>query len=942
MFNTDQSQDRMVSPSTFRYASKYEKKASEEYALRFIKREKIQMKEYREWNSVYPQYTATNPFHMHTHIPENETHFVYDWKMKLHDRIYYKNRRNRCKIGGLFIEPLNPYDPDSKMVISDVQPEILGLGYNEGAHWEDHSYHFTEQLHPASLDAFWTKLAPGTFPNEINLFFRTRDKVKKGREHELGVRKFFHYIKYWDIWCYKVDEYDFFSREYKEKQAAKAEGYLSLCEELGKPLPFPYYDQSKDEYWKYRTPNSLELLIDDLNAYSKRASDIYYKKASEFTEAEPYTCSVDLIEDLSGDDWLSQEVRERILATFPDLNKQIMDPNAPEYETRMDLVRRIIKMHPDYAPGHEGYDKEYLLNHPKQGVQEWAWRLGALMNAFGPTDPFMIQNITTRLSIIVCNSVMEHLSQNTDVKCINEDIYYDMYHLNTRTEKTVKNWSLTWYDTQYAAIHSLLHCDNVKNFYDSTFAVKTSSIMYSSLEDLDRYLKVMELNHEILHPNGYALFNKRDRIRLENLKKIQDAFLSYCSPKYLHTNDPIAEKENECLSGDYVLWNPLTYSFKVANKPIQRQMTTDAADENMNHLLEIAFRSKRVVFQQVGRFNQTRNRHFDKYFNENCGRFLHHMHFYLSHANVYLTNPLIYDMIALTRPENTNSITVAFGSIRDKKTEGCRWEKRALLTIDFNRYDDVVSDSILSDPDHIERMMPNADMDELLSWVPELMQRNISFTVSDTGLLTLYANDSTNPLMPYYKRGNTNLIEFLELHPEILIDHYFNSPVAYGMAHTFHDTETREEHPLVCDCAPYQVPNGSYKALRSVGYDGMFDPNYNGVNEVYPDFLELFNGYSYNHRPSLEEVRPAQKKALEALDKAKHRNGSLPADPVQIDPAYSIIKGVDKETDSKEIPEEADIASTASYCDQIPSVYGNPVNDSVNHEDPEDLDIEDR
>lgn len=887
-------QEKIRQNNEFVYVNARDREEAKSAAEACISDDKKLLEYARKSGTIYPAW-------------ELVTDYKPDFKRRARDFKYHLKALNRCPVAGLVIEDI----PDhvlingkpamiQRMYISNKQPDLGGE-----VHWTDHGFHFTRKYHPKDLDMLWKEDFPeGSFLDDYGICDAIREEIKKGREHELYVRKFNHYIKYWELWGFDAWEFGYTMSNWNaEVEAAKkAERFLQKCLDEGHKLPFPYYDKSKDEYWKYRTPNSVEMAFEERLADAKKKREIYYGLRSEFTDAEPFRNSREFIDALAGDDWRSQETRERILTTFPSLNKQIISPDAPEYKTRMNLVDEIIRMHPKYAPGHDGYDRNYFLAHPDQGVQEWAWRLGALMNAFGPSDPVEAQNIVTRLTFCINkNAVREILDSN----CLNyrHPTVLDKNGLNygrpidfevkvaemleqyntIDPESYIKDASLTWMDVQFAAIYSLLHCDNVVAFYGAIYAIKNSSIMYASPEERDRYLKVMELNHQTLYDDGQPLFTERNQVRLSNLKRIQDAFISYKDNTIMSDN----ESRNELHFGSYIFWNPMTVSFKTKNK-IGCSVETDLHEEEVDYIeyetnefgqkesllkkkkvnvqsyyrnVNVRFCTPHVHFQQIGDYEYAINRSYYR----PVGRPTKD-HLFLSHSNVYAANPKYYDLAAATRPENNISITVFFTNDSLNDVNGIALQNRALLTIDFNDYSKENIESPVSDKNRFYNMVPNADMNEILSWIPELKARNIDFSITDTGLLTLYDTWSSTPT------GSTNVIEFLERHPELLIDHYFNHPGIYGLEISYHSKDS--EYPgLYCIHglnANYE--NGSYRVLARIGKNHQLDPLNNGVSAIDPEFLEMFNGYTLKNHVTMDQIKPVQQRALSRLEEQKHYN----------------------------------------------------------------------
>ena len=86
------------------------------------------------------------------------------------------------------------------------------------------------------------------------------------------------------MWGFRYDEFGLaykdgiYDRNFKIRHVKKAESFIEKCLKEGKRQPFPYYDKSKDEYWKYRTPNSWELVLADRLADAKREREEYYLK----------------------------------------------------------------------------------------------------------------------------------------------------------------------------------------------------------------------------------------------------------------------------------------------------------------------------------------------------------------------------------------------------------------------------------------------------------------------------------------------------------------------------------------------------------------------------------------------------------------------------------------------------------------------------------------
>ena len=913
----------------YEYYNKQEYKMAKKYALAMIQEDVVSMETFRRRGSIYSTERVVELFRYSVEIPATEMHYDYDSdiKMKIHDKIHYKRITGRAPIGGLLLDyayVTNPKGPNYPSVltkvISDIQMDHKGLqGYNDlgGRHWELYGYHFTKEYHPECIHDLWSELPEGMFCDEIGICGFIQERVIKERIRKLDMRKFYYYLKFWDQWGFRMNEFNYYDwTTYYSLQSTKAENYIKDCLRAGKPQPYPYYEKSKDDYWDYVKPNSFEIILDEQLKRGARDRAIYYHQQSEFTEAAPFENSIDLIKALAGDDWRSEETLNRILATFPDLNKQIISPTAPEYKERMELVDQIIKMHPDYAPGYDHYTKDYYIENPTKGVQEWAWRLGALMNAFGPDDPVNTQYITSKLTFLIDKSAImtvagkskyDELAMKNEHKdaivitqvynTFKEQLQEEMRHSKTE----IKDDALTWYDVQFAAIYSLLHCDNVDALYDSSFAIKHSSIMYSSQEELDRYLKIMELNHKTLYDNGKPLFDKRDQVRLENLKRIQAEFLKYKDGSIINTEN---EKENELFTNPFLFLNPMTASTKTTMDPHKEQIsrkskvyyetthnggaTIDVESRTFvpwTDFEEVSFRTNETSYRQIGSFVQTIYSSYDRPFYGTRRHRDIRVHPYLSHSNVYIANPKYYDMTALTRTERNEFTTVVFtNSDNLDDYEGRVFSSATLLTIDFNDYTDMNIVSPVEDPATVRNMVPNANLDEIFELIPELKAKNIPFAISDNGLLTLYSN------FDYRKQGKTagvtNVVEFLESHPELLINHYFDAPFSYGLEMSFNSK--KQEYPGVYNVAPVKkIDHGSYLALRKLGMTyrdkdpkwQKADPSLGGVDSLDPAFVELFRNYSYSNRPTLEQVLPVAKQALARLDRVKKQNVIIEPDP---------------------------------------------------------------
>lgn len=218
---------------------------------------------------------------------ERETNFQVTWKTKLRDLRLHHRVLNRCPIGGLELVLANSAATYSHVqwVVASHQPEVNGMnGPRDLEHWEDHAFHFNEQYHPQCFDSFWRKDIPeGHFIDEYGIVDIAKEKIANGIEYQLYDRKFYYYLNFWEMWGFRFDEFGLCcegeaERNFCSYHVKKAESFIEKCLKEGKRQPFPYYDKSKDEYWKYRTPNSWELVLADRLADAKREREEYYLK----------------------------------------------------------------------------------------------------------------------------------------------------------------------------------------------------------------------------------------------------------------------------------------------------------------------------------------------------------------------------------------------------------------------------------------------------------------------------------------------------------------------------------------------------------------------------------------------------------------------------------------------------------------------------------------
>ena len=256
------------------YLSSKQRNEAKETAEGLIKRDQETLELFRKNGSVWP-------------LIEHETNFQVTWKTKLRDLRLHHRVLNRCPIGGLELVLANSAATYSHVqwVVASHQPEVNGMnGPRDLEHWEDHAFHFNEQYHPQCFDSFWRKDIPeGHFIDEYGIVDIAKEKIANGIEHELYDRKFYYYLNFWEMWGFRFDEFGLCcegeaERNFCSYHVKKAESFIEKCLKEGKRQPFPYYDKSKDEYWKYRTPNSWELVLADRLADAKREREEYYLK----------------------------------------------------------------------------------------------------------------------------------------------------------------------------------------------------------------------------------------------------------------------------------------------------------------------------------------------------------------------------------------------------------------------------------------------------------------------------------------------------------------------------------------------------------------------------------------------------------------------------------------------------------------------------------------
>ncbi len=257
------------------YTSSDERNKAKKDANRLLQNDKDALTEFRKNGSIYSP-------------SESETNFHMTWKDKLYDFRHYHAKMKRCPIAGLIMELASTTNTYSNVqwVVARIQPEIYGLDtFKNGEHWEMHSFHFTEEYHPQCFDSFWRKDIPeGHFIDEYGIINIAKEKIAKGIEHETYKRKFYYYLNFWEMWGFRYDEFGLrfydgkINWDFEANHAKKAERFIEKCLKEGKRQPFPYYDKSKDEYWKLRTPNSWELVLADRLADAKREREEYYLK----------------------------------------------------------------------------------------------------------------------------------------------------------------------------------------------------------------------------------------------------------------------------------------------------------------------------------------------------------------------------------------------------------------------------------------------------------------------------------------------------------------------------------------------------------------------------------------------------------------------------------------------------------------------------------------
>ena len=256
------------------YLSSHQRNEAKKDAEGQLAADKRDMETYRKNKYVYP-------------LIERETNFQVTWKTKLRDLRFHHRILNRCPIGGLELVLANSAATYSNVqwVVASHQPEVNGMDTARCLeHWEDHAYHFTEQYHPQCFDSFWRKDIPeGHFIDEYGIVDIAKEKIASGIEHQLYERKYCYYLNFWEMWGFRFDEFGLCcegeaERNFCSYHVKKAESFIEKCLKEGKRQPFPYYDKSKDEYWKYRTPNSWELVLADRLADAKREREEYYLK----------------------------------------------------------------------------------------------------------------------------------------------------------------------------------------------------------------------------------------------------------------------------------------------------------------------------------------------------------------------------------------------------------------------------------------------------------------------------------------------------------------------------------------------------------------------------------------------------------------------------------------------------------------------------------------
>ena len=256
------------------YLSSKQRNEAKKDAEDLLEADKKTLETYRKNKYVYP-------------LIERETNFQVTWKTKLRDLRFHHRVLNRCPIGGLELVLATSAATYSHVqwVIASHQPEVNGMDTARCLeHWEDHAYHFTEQYHPQCFDSFWRKDIPeGHFIDEYGIVDIAKEKIANGIERQINIRKFFYYLNFWEMWGFRFDEFGLCcegeaERNFESYHVKKAESFIEKCLKEGKRQPFPYYDKSKDEYWKYRTPNSWELVLADRLADAKREREEYYLK----------------------------------------------------------------------------------------------------------------------------------------------------------------------------------------------------------------------------------------------------------------------------------------------------------------------------------------------------------------------------------------------------------------------------------------------------------------------------------------------------------------------------------------------------------------------------------------------------------------------------------------------------------------------------------------
>lgn len=690
----------------YHYNSKDEENFNRKEAKALMKEEEWRMERYKKWGGVFPNDYRVNLFIKPISIPMNETNFHHTWKTKLHDIIWYGHVVDRAPIGGLMLTHEKMLDPHSKLIISDTQPDLEGLHTD----FSKYPYVFTKEWHPRSFDLLWKKPEDeGLTIANYGIFDHIKKDIDENLRRETYHRKFYYYLQWWDKWTFIYRETSYLSPDFFKNNVLKAENYLYEYNQKHPESPIPFYDKDKDPYWQIRKPTGYEILYEDRKKEADHQLNVYFGSENDYVDAEQFKDMRDMMKVMSSDNWRSREALDRIFATFPFLNKQILDENAPEFKKRMKLVDAIMENAPEFSPKGVIYKNSYILTHPDLSPEEWAWRLGAILNAFAPSDPMHVQHHRLLLDFFFS----QHKPQDKEKKYLSE--YFETRYIEQK--------EILYADCQFTAINNLLHCDNVESLYGSWAAIKASGIICKNTDEYNRYMKIMEINHDTLYGNGKPLFSKRDVVRRNNLMQIMDV---YAKQPCIYANKDGTYKNH------FLTWNQDAVLFKT-DRPISD--SKNRSEDIREKGIHVLFRTLNQNYQILGTEEQSNDRFFMS------------PSYHVSpteHWSIFLSDLKYRYAISMSNLEQNESVGVYFLYDRDQdilsfsNDDPYNKNNRVAITIDFNKHKDIGSYRKPYDPDILTKWVPDCDMEEIFSWIPKLQAYRIPFSITDTGLLTIF------------------------------------------------------------------------------------------------------------------------------------------------------------------------------------------------------------